>query len=745
MINNIQLSNFQPYGDHIHRTIGEGLVLVNGILDDNAINSNGAGKSSLFEAISWCLFGYAADTHKWPSGDHLIRHTPELAQDMTVTVIIGNYSITRSRSRGKHTELYLYKDNENISAKKIDDTQILINTVLRMDLDMYLSTIYFRQKEAVSVCDMSPKDSKALVLKILNSYMWDEYKAKISELKAINWDRLTEQMSARQAMISMVDKAKELLSSNDDNISEKISYCENEIESFNRDKQAKLLVKNNYQNDLNKINDLRKQISDLTIKITMIESDIRTKSTEISRLLDAKVKLHDLISAREASIAEISASIMVSKLQLLPISKREQLQVSIDELQTNYNKLLSSLENSKAQSLLVQREIDTLNKKVIKIKELGDVCIECLNPITQEYKMVTLTELNDNIINLKDNQQSLDVSIKAIISEIEVCLTSRKQLLAELSADDATIGKVTLLNSTLKSEQALLASDNIRLTELDNNSKFISTDIEKLNIELVASKTSILLIDKQISVENVVFVENEITKINTALEIIDSTINSNNLLYQDLLKKLGNIESVKNTINSYVNDIAEMNKSINVYEYENDVFSILFDAFSSNGIPSYIIGGLSHSICDIANDILMYIGLPYTINIVVYRDSKTESGKAIPTFTIEVLHKDTGIIQNYSQFSGGESYWIDLSLRLAYMMISMYKRESPVSFMIFDEGVGKLDPYFRDKFLDLMRYIINTHGIKQIFLVSHTDLASRVNQFDDVITVVKDNGVATLR
>jgi DNA repair exonuclease SbcCD ATPase subunit len=153
---------------------------------------------------------------------------------------------------------------------------------------------------------------------------------------------------------------------------------------------------------------------------------------------------------------------------------------------------------------------------------------------------------------------------------------------------------------------------------------------------------------------------------------------------------------------------------------------------------------MSTNVSDIANNILSSIDIPYSINIKVFKEGK-KSDKPIPTFDISILHKITGVVQNYSQFSGGESYWIDLTLRLAYMIISLYKKDSKMSFMIFDEGIGRLDQANRDKFIELLKYTISTYSISQIFLVSHTDLSYRLSHFDDVITIRKDMDISRIQ
>src|SRR5690606_35072096 len=81
---------------------GQGLVLIEGVNeDDPSAQSNGAGKSSIVDAISWCLYG---ETARGVSGDSVVNLKTGKGTLVSMIVMIDGkqYNIRRGR---KHKTL----------------------------------------------------------------------------------------------------------------------------------------------------------------------------------------------------------------------------------------------------------------------------------------------------------------------------------------------------------------------------------------------------------------------------------------------------------------------------------------------------------------------------------------------------------------------------------------------------------------------------------------------------------------
>lgn len=100
-ITKVTLCNFMSYK---HTELD---FTINGIY--NLIGHNGAGKSAIRDAITYCLFGKS----RYPSADDLIMNGEE-SMYVTLDVVINgkNYTISRSKEKGQSTKLEVI-ENDN--------------------------------------------------------------------------------------------------------------------------------------------------------------------------------------------------------------------------------------------------------------------------------------------------------------------------------------------------------------------------------------------------------------------------------------------------------------------------------------------------------------------------------------------------------------------------------------------------------------------------------------------------------
>jgi exonuclease SbcC len=97
----------------------------------------------------------------------------------------------------------------------------------------------------------------------------------------------------------------------------------------------------------------------------------------------------------------------------------------------------------------------------------------------------------------------------------------------------------------------------------------------------------------------------------------------------------------------------------------------------------------------------------------------------------------------YYNYSGGEKFIIDLSLRIALSVILLRRKGCNNSTLIIDEGFGSLDNGNNDKVLKLISLIKEKFGFRRILVITHvTDIKDNLNK---KIEVVKINKCSELR
>lgn len=186
----LTLTNFGPYfGVHEFNLADRGLLLIMGEnLDESRMDSNGSGKSYIFDGLDWCCWG------KNPRGDHaeavfneeafLIRgmkcevHTRILTDENSLINII------RSRTKSK-CELHITVDGVDKSSLDIEESQRTIERVLGMDRDVFHAAILFGQTDLVHYADVTDGKRMEILTKILqlediDCYL-DRVKTKIKE------------------------------------------------------------------------------------------------------------------------------------------------------------------------------------------------------------------------------------------------------------------------------------------------------------------------------------------------------------------------------------------------------------------------------------------------------------------------------------------------------------------------------------------------------------------------------------
>jgi len=142
----IQIENFLSIGSANVQLNNQGLVLVRGVNNDSGVSkSNGAGKSAVFEALIWSLFG---KTFRGVSGDDIINRIRKKECAVALRFIQNGspYEVVRFRkSRELGTGLYLERDGKDISKPTIPETQRELEFALGFKYDTLVHSTYFGQ------------------------------------------------------------------------------------------------------------------------------------------------------------------------------------------------------------------------------------------------------------------------------------------------------------------------------------------------------------------------------------------------------------------------------------------------------------------------------------------------------------------------------------------------------------------------------------------------------------------------
>ncbi len=148
---------------------------------------NGAGKSSILDAITWALFGRAR------KHDESVINLESRRAEVTFTFHYeGNqYRIIRSNPRGetKFVELHIRQENgtnkddpiwQPLTERTLRETDQMIVDILRLDYESFINASFLLQGKADQFTQQNPSARKRILAQILGLEIWENYRKQAS-------------------------------------------------------------------------------------------------------------------------------------------------------------------------------------------------------------------------------------------------------------------------------------------------------------------------------------------------------------------------------------------------------------------------------------------------------------------------------------------------------------------------------------------------------------------------------------
>lgn len=571
---------------------------------------NGAGKSAIFDAITFALFGKTRGDINSMIKDGSNSCTVRLSYKIDDDV----YCITRYKHKDKSMKLVWgnikyksFRDKVSILQKKIEKN-------IGMDYDTFVASAYFEQTKLDDFMKKKPSERKELFCDILGIGVY-----KLAE-----------------------DRVKALLKDDIDNI--KIS----EISLHNVEKEIKIRQDKKYNYD-----------SEIHAKYEMQLHTLTNKLNILKRERDKKKMKYD------------------KYIQYQNVIK------TIDEYKNE------RVENDKNIAEL-QRDLRKTSKYINKYQ---DIIIRSIN-IAEGESRKKCSECG-NIYFDKEVKASLD------------------KLYDKKNKIDTYVSKSNGLKDSIKTY--------IKRNEQLN--KFINEMLSTVN-ELDVSKIqpSQLLADFELACESVDDIENEYNKMSDK--------------YDDMKLELRLIEENQKDIDRLQNEMKKLKREMKIVNDKTSTWRILHNAFSKNGIPSYIIENYLPKLEDTTNEILSKLSNANTyVKFIVEKQTKSNTIKD----TLDIVIYDGKGEKNYNMFSGGERVRINIAIRLAISKLLTLNSNVLLKFLLIDE-VEYLDQEGLEMFADIIDAL--RHEFKTIIVISH--IAELKDRFDNIINVQKTNNLSKL-
>lgn len=694
----LQLENFCCHSNSDISFADFSSALIVGKIKGNDKFSNGAGKSTIFNAIKYALFNET----DFSQLDKIIRYTTDNCR--VVFDFISNnetYRITRSRSKkaGSDVRLFRFSNNgwEDITQRRNNDTEKEIAKIIKINSKTFSNSVLFAQNDISGLASLTPGPRKAALKEALQLNVYSKYEA-AAKKRATD---LQTEIDKEKIVLSTIGTPKydiEIFQKMIEGVDMSISSSHNKL----------IISKNNYDIEnsnytalTKKFETLERQSNEYLSKQKSIQQEVKKiqeTTSEFSKKIYVVEDTGKTLSKELKSISESLAIINTIVLRDIITIKleAEDLSQELINKKSKYNSLISDLEELKIplpegsickycrQTLkdkdVCQKEIDNeiKNKENILKKSAEE-----LKLLTEQYKKL------NNEIKYTEETNTKEISLKALSIAKSKEITDKRTIYSEYSH---------LLNNYKNS----LNEKNKEL-ELISKSQDNTEEHSKLKINLSNSRSTLEALQNQI---------------NTISENITKYSNDKAVLNHKLEARTKDNDKLK---------VCQSN--ISQLEDKYLLHQRVITAFGSKGIPALI----THTILDDfqveTNYWLSRIrpGLQLQFSVVKDREDGDRED------TLDILYMLNGFDMEHAQLSGAQKFIVALALKLGLSTVIKKRLGIEIKLLLIDEVDKSIDAGTLEVFADIIRELQKDF---KVLVITHNDELK--TKFSNAILVEQD-------
>jgi exonuclease SbcC len=561
------------------------------------IGRNGAGKSTIFDAITFALYGDIRGEKE------TIRHSKADEKEIVAVTLMfeidgKNYKVIREM-RGKTliAKAYLYDGDDALVAESAKGVTSEVIKLIRMNKEAFMHTVFASQKELTALSGLKNEDRKKIIRKLLGLEKIDNIEKEIrSKLTDLNRDiKSFAEILLSEDAVKELNKTKESKTEIFFSMQKEIKKVEKEFVS--KDKEVKeqskalkalqllkdaylkletnlMVIKTNLDNliknqkeKLEKLQSLKEKEKfyqkekPLIKEFTELEKTILTLQSQKEQYLKKEgIEKEQVVLTSQYKNARKEIGDFRKKLESKPKLLEEK-----DQQQKLLNASLAGVKNIEQEELTLKQEIakyegliEKSNEQIAKIEDIGkgSNCPTCTRPLLDEY---------DNVIGLLKQEIDKLHSVKIAqadekLQKIEPIKTKEQKNRTEIERRLKTAGEE--LSVLLQDEKTLKTKEiefqNITQKGL-NNKKELETlkDLkydEKIHLDTVAKKDMLKpKYEELLKLESVI---SQIPTLENELKVVDAQI----------LKTKDDIKTQEESIKEHSYDAKVHQKQDDVYE-----------------------------------------------------------------------------------------------------------------------------------------------------------------------------------
>ena len=420
----------------------QGFVRIDGInnsLIDGA-TSNGAGKTSCFEAIMWCLQGETIRKSKQVTN---INGDDGAYVELDFTADGTDYKLIRTKDHSKYkTNLKIFINGEDKSGKGIRDSeQYLTQYLPELSAQMISSVIILGQGLPMRFTNNTPAGRKEVLESLSQSdFMIEDLKAKLLKRKSVLQDTLNNLNLEQARCQTEKNLIQNIITQTEHQLKnlvvpdvKKLAEIQININNLNRVLSENEAQQGIYEQTLYTLMNKSREYQDAKLaEIKAIPNDNELNAKEYS--LSNEIKIYRNIIAEKEKVTDVCPT-CGQKIEGVVIPDTSQERIKCESL-------CAELANVKNAHIKFSNDVDKLRKdideKYSKLNKENDENISKIKDLIK-ISQKDIAELSLNLSELKAKEQSISYAIDTYENnkvEFENRITEKTNRLNELTSNE---------------------------------------------------------------------------------------------------------------------------------------------------------------------------------------------------------------------------------------------------------------------------------------------------------------------
>lgn len=702
----IYMKNFMSHSEtEIDCTQFKSCLIV-GRSKNNDRESNGVGKSTIFKAINYVLFG-EVPTKKL---DMVVRDgQDQCVVEFDFEIDGTDYRSIRKRSVKSNKSEFLLKHWDgkkwqNPDRRTNSATEKAMQEMIKINFDAFRNSVLFEQGSFSEIAEGTDTQRRKILKEPLHLSVYTQ----LEKLAKARYNAKDKELDKTKTII------KELGDPELD-----ITTLTNELESLTLKVDSLEQQRKACKYDLSV---LRQRISD---QEKLLSSDAAKVADKLVELDAEKQKINDQIEALGKKAANYTRELNTKRQEIITknsglASKRKELEAldkDSSRTEKEITEEIAALDTKEQKGTKYVASLELQHEKVSKPLPAGAQCDVCFNELTEEYREKVSHDHTEKA-------KKLEKDLASAKSKLIKLRQKRKSLYDEIKEISQRQRQIDLLKQQISNDESNVTS----LEDYVNQIETLSVELLKTVEEHETALKSIEESEKTLKQSSKDF---SVTKINDEIVSLKQQIRAKELeenkVIQDISSNstmIGISEEKKRKRESDLTRLTELKEEQSQLERTVRIHARVVKAFSSSGIPTLIIHTILDDLQIEANNVLQEIRPEISVEFSIEKDDKD---------VLDISYKVNGRDRNYDQLSGGQKTFVAFALKFGLSLVIQKRLGVEIKFLELDEVDQPLDQAGQDAYVEIVRKYQDKF---KIFVVTHNDRLK--DKFNHAILVEHD-------